>query len=121
MFGTLPAYGIYLRHIKGLTFEDVTLETSAPDLRPALDGEDVENFEIANFRAAGSGPSPLLRLRDARQVYVHGCRPLGDVSLFLTVEGHASREILLQANNLHQAVQAYTLADGAPVNAIIND
>jgi len=41
--------------------------------------------------------------------------PAGDVSLFLTVEGHASREILLQANNLHQAVQAYTLADGAPV------
>jgi hypothetical protein len=28
MFGTLPAYGIYLRHVKGLTFEDVTLDTA---------------------------------------------------------------------------------------------
>ena len=54
MFGTLPAYGIYLRHVKGLTFEDVTLETTAPDLRPALVGEDVEDLELANFRAAGA-------------------------------------------------------------------
>ncbi len=121
MFGTLPAYGIYLRHIKGLTFEDVTLETAAPDLRPALVGEDVEDLELANFRAAGSGPSPLLRLRDARQVYLHGCRPLGDPTLFLSVEGQVSREILLQANNLHRTTQAYTMAECASVDAIIND
>ena len=120
MFGTLPAYGIYLRHVKGLTFEDVTLETTAPDLRPALVGEDVEDLELFNFRAGATGPAALLRLRDARQVYLHGCRPLGDAALFLSVEGPASQEILLQANHLHRAAQAYTLAEGAPVDAIIN-
>jgi hypothetical protein len=122
MFGPLPAYGIYLRHVKGLTLEDVTLETAAPDLRPALVGEDVEDLELDNFRAAGSGPSPLLRLREACQVYLHGCRPLGDaIALFLSVEGSASREILLQANDLRRAAKVYTLAEGAPVDAILND
>jgi hypothetical protein len=118
MFGTLPAYGLYLRHVKGLTFEDVTLDTATPDLRPALVGEDVEDLELSNFRAAGTGPA-LLRLRDARQVYLHGCRPLGDVALFLSVEGDGSRGILLQTNDLRRASQACTLAEGAPDEAII--
>jgi hypothetical protein len=118
MFGTLPAYGIYLRHVKGLTFEDVTLDTAAPDLRPALVGEDVEDLELSNFRATGSGASMLLRLRGARQVYLHGCRPLDAVPLFLSVEGAASREILLQANDLRRAGRSCTLADGAPPEAI---
>jgi hypothetical protein len=119
MFGTLPAYGIYLRHVKGLTFEDITLDTATPDLRPALVGEDVEDLELSNFRAAGASPAALLRLREARQVYLHGCRPLGEVALFLSVEGTGSQGILLQANDLRRAGQVFTLAEGAPVGAII--
>jgi hypothetical protein len=120
MFGTLPAYGLYLRHVKGLIFEDVTLDTAAPDLRPALVGEDVEDLELSNFRASGTGPTALLRLRDARQVYLHGCRPLGEVALFLSVEGAGSRGILLQANDLRRAGHVCTLAEGAPGDAIMD-
>jgi hypothetical protein len=121
MFGTLPAYGMYLRHVKGLTLEDVTLDTAAADRRPALVGDDVEDLELSGFRAAGSGASALLRLRDARQVYLHGCRPLNDVPLFLSVEGAASRDILLQANDLRRAGRSCAPAEGAPPEAIIED
>jgi hypothetical protein len=119
MFGTLPAYGIYLRHVKGLIFEDVTLETAAPDLRPALFGDDVEDLELSNFRAGGTGPAALLRLGEARQVYLHGCRCLNEVALFLSMEGSGSKGILLQANDLRRASQEYRLAEGAPVGTII--
>jgi len=118
MFGTLPAYGIYLRHVKGLTFENITLDTTAPDLRPALVGEDVEDLELSNFRASGQGSETLLRLRDARQVYLHGCRPLDAVPVFLRVEGDGSTGLLLQANDLRQAAQGYILAEGASDEAI---
>jgi hypothetical protein len=118
MFGTPPAYGIYVRHVKGLTFQDVTLDTTAPDLRPALVGEDVEDLEFSGFRAAGSGASALLRLRDARGVYLHGCRPLNEVPLFLSVEGAASQGILMQANDLHRAGQDCELSSDAPAGAI---
>jgi hypothetical protein len=121
MFGTLPAYGIYLRHVKGLTFEDVTLDTAAPDLRPALVGDDVEDLELSAFRAAGSGASTLLRLRDAREVYIHGCRALNEVPLFLQVEGKGSRGILMQANDLRRARNAFALAEGAPPEALKED
>ncbi len=118
MFGTLPAYGIYLRHAKGLTLDDVTLESASPDLRPAFVADDVENLELSNFRAAGTGPKPMVRLHDARQVYLHGCRPLGKTALFLRVEGARSQGILLQANDFRQTAQVSMLADGALANAI---
>jgi hypothetical protein len=119
MFGTLPAYGIYLRHVKGLTFEDVTVDTAAPDLRPALVGEDVENVELSGFRAVGAGAEGLLRLRDAREVYIHGCRALNEVPLFLQVEGKGSRGILMQANDLRRACNAFALAEGAPADSVV--
>ena len=34
MFGTLPAYGLFVRHVKGLRLRDVELTTAAPDARP---------------------------------------------------------------------------------------
>jgi polygalacturonase len=44
-FGTkMPAYGIYLRHARGITFKDVRLTLEKPDARPAavfVDAEDV--------------------------------------------------------------------------------
>ena len=50
--------------IFGATGDGVALDTAAPDLCPALVGEDVEVLEISSFRAAGSGAPGLLRLRD---------------------------------------------------------
>ena len=60
-----------------------------------------------------------LRLCDARQVYIHGCRPLGDVGLFLSVEGAASQGILLQANDLRRAATSHAVADGAGESAVV--
>lgn len=46
MFGTLPAYGFFCRHVDGLTMSDVILEVMTPDARPALVYDDVENLTI---------------------------------------------------------------------------
>jgi polygalacturonase len=42
MFGALPAYGLYARHVRGLTLRDVRLLAETPDGRPALVTDDVE-------------------------------------------------------------------------------
>jgi hypothetical protein len=118
MFGTLPAYGAYLRHVKGLTFENVALESMTEDMRPAILAEDVEDLELANVRAGGPREGALVRLRDARDSYVHGCRALSDVASFVLVEGSASRDILLQANDLRRAREACRFGDGASEEAL---
>jgi hypothetical protein len=35
MFGRLPAYGFYFRHVRGLRLRDVEMRTVSPEARPA--------------------------------------------------------------------------------------
>jgi hypothetical protein len=46
MFGELPAYGFYARHVNGLRFSNVRLRTSNPDMRRALVFEDVKELAV---------------------------------------------------------------------------
>jgi polygalacturonase len=41
MFGALPASGLYVRHVRGLSLRNVRLRTAAPDARPPLVLDDV--------------------------------------------------------------------------------
>jgi hypothetical protein len=41
MFGDLPAWAFYLRHVQGVTFANCTTTSAAPDARPALATDDV--------------------------------------------------------------------------------
>jgi polygalacturonase len=60
-FGTLPAFGFYCRHAKGISFRNVSLSTETPDARPACVAEDVEHFTIDGLDAP-SGARALIRL-----------------------------------------------------------
>jgi polygalacturonase len=63
MFGELPAYGFYARHINGLRFSNVRLRTAKPDLRHAMVLDDVEDLAIDGLDAgfsAGAAPMPSL-------------------------------------------------------------
>jgi polygalacturonase len=42
MFGPLPAYGFFFRHVRGLRMRNVDLSTDKPDERPAMVMEDTE-------------------------------------------------------------------------------
>lgn len=46
MFGILPAYGLYCRHVEGLRLNNVQLAVTKPDARPALAFEDVEDVLV---------------------------------------------------------------------------
>jgi polygalacturonase len=53
MFGrVMPAYGLYLRHVRGVRFKDVTITTTQPDARPVTAFLDVEGLTPANFTPA---------------------------------------------------------------------
>ncbi|HZL77954.1 MAG TPA: glycoside hydrolase family 28 protein [Candidatus Limnocylindrales bacterium] len=48
--GTLPAYGIYARHVKGLELANITVNFITNDLRSAASFADVQGLEIDNFK-----------------------------------------------------------------------
>ena len=104
MFGVLPAYGLYARHVSGLTIENSRFDLADSDFRPAVVCDDVEDLELCNFRAKGNlEAESLIRLRQGRDVFVHGCRVLNEVKAFLKIEGQKSKAIMIKNNDLHKA------------------
>ncbi len=52
MFGKLPAYGFYCRHVKGIRFRGVDVSLAKPDERPAMICQDVTGLELESRRIA---------------------------------------------------------------------
>ncbi|MBI5383680.1 MAG: glycoside hydrolase family 28 protein [Verrucomicrobia bacterium] len=119
MFGTLPAYGFYCRHVKRLRFSNVRLESAAPEARPALVCDDVEDLELFRWRAEtlAKAGAPI-RFTDVRRALLHGCRGPEDGSALLRVEGKASARIKLTGNDLTDAKKAVELGNEAAAGAV---
>lgn len=59
MFGELPAYGFYLRHVGEVAFRNVRLNLAAEDFRPAFVMEDVDSCAME-----GVTPETVYRVRE---------------------------------------------------------
>jgi len=51
MFGTIPAYGFYIRHAKGITFDNVEVSFANEDARPAFVLDDVSSASFFRIKA----------------------------------------------------------------------
>jgi hypothetical protein len=55
MFGGLPAYSLYARHVDGLSISNWRTRWQLPDARPAAVFDDVSNLQVVGFEAAAAG------------------------------------------------------------------
>jgi polygalacturonase len=100
MFGTLPSYGFFCRHVKGLRLRNVHLQTSTPDYRHALLLNDVENTVIDSFDAPFARDSAaMLRLNDCRSVSIRNCRPPEGTNVFLSLTGKGTAAVSVYDNS----------------------
>jgi len=87
MFGRLPAYGLYARHVTGLSIERAEVSTLAPDARPLLVCDDVKNLWLRRVNAAASTDKfPVLWFIGIRNAHVRDCRVPVDANAFLVAE-----------------------------------
>jgi polygalacturonase len=119
MFGELPAYGFYARHINGLRFANVRLRTSKPDLRHAMVLDDVEDVAIDGFGAGFStGAAPMLNLVQVRSAIIRGCQPRAQDGTFIKLAGEATRNVTLIANDLAGVGLPAEVASDVPAGAL---
>jgi hypothetical protein len=119
MFGTLPAYGFYCRHVKNLKVRNVQLRTTEPDLRHAWVCDDVAGFWLDGLDAGCSpGAGALLRLSQVQGALIRGCILPQAVDTFLHLEGAATRDVVLLGNDLGKAKQAVQAASDVPRDAL---
>ena len=72
--GTRPAYGFFVRHVKNLSFQGVTVDFEESDQRPAWRVTDVDGLEFGGISAerAGSSAHPSLVLSNVRNFSMRG-------------------------------------------------
>lgn len=101
MFGTLPAYGFFCRHVRNLRLDGVETRFAKEDARPALVCHDVRGLDVAGCRFAARDAT--VRLRQVEGALFRGCRVDEPVGLF--VDARESKGISLIGNDLAQARQ----------------
>jgi polygalacturonase len=118
MFGTLPAYGFYIRHVRNMDMRNIHLDYAQSELRPALVCEDVTHLNLSGLRAHISPEAPsFIILRDTRRTFIQACAPLGPTGTFLTVEG-GSGPIAVANNDLTQTETIVHRGPDVPDNAV---
>ena len=98
MFGELPAYGLYLRHVRGLTMRHVQVSFSGQDYRSAIVCDDVGQLAINDLQARSLPESAAtLCLKDVRGALLTGIAVPPSTNMLLQVEGR-SRDVQLSFN-----------------------
>lgn len=64
MFGIIPAYGFYVRHARGITFDNVSVSFEKEDARPAFMLDNVRGVEFFRTNALLSGGAKMFVLKN---------------------------------------------------------
>ncbi|GAB3149114.1 glycoside hydrolase family 28 protein [Amycolatopsis stemonae] len=78
MFGTLPAYGFFFRHARGISLDNVDVHFGAQDTRPAFVVRDVADLDVHHCRADKVEGTPTFVLDGVDDFRVSDGRPVPD-------------------------------------------
>ncbi len=81
MFGPMPAYGFYFRHIKGLQVSNVEVRTVKADARPGFILDDVEHADFIHVKAPASPAGRVFSLENVEDFNVYLSRPVPETHL----------------------------------------
>ncbi len=68
MFGELPAWGFYVRHVNGLNLINIKVKIKKPDYRPAFVFDDVQKLNLEGIEIKGDKKKNRIVYRDTKKV-----------------------------------------------------
>jgi hypothetical protein len=77
----LPAYGFFIRHVKGLQMNDVQVSYLKDDARPAFWMNDVKGVEFYRLRAQRGANMPTFVLKNVEDFGLLQSWPLSDTRI----------------------------------------
>jgi hypothetical protein len=119
MFGVLPAYGLYCRHVKDISLRNVVLGFDKTDERPAVVCDDVHGLEVfgGDFSSLSDG-EPAVRVTDVKDAFVHGCHLRRAIKTYMQVTGERTERISLIGNDFTRAQKALDAGPEVPRGAV---
>jgi len=120
IFGySIPAYGMYVRHVKNLVMENFSFNLLKPDARPAVVMDDCHHIRLRNFDADPPGnDQALIRIMESTDITVSGYQSVQPISNFLRLEGESCADIKLTGNDFSRVEKIINYRNGADESAI---
>jgi polygalacturonase len=119
MLGPMPAYGFYARNSRGLTLQNVRLQVSSPELRPAIIFDHVEDVAVNGLSVqANPTAESALRFINSKQILLTAPRLLTPASAFLQLEGPENENVKIDGGDLSKATKPLVFKDGATQKAV---
>lgn len=118
MFGALPAYGFYCRHVDGLTLRDVAVRFAKPDQRPALVFDDVRNLAVSGLRAQGTGGTrATIAMKAVSRALISECVAPADAPVFTWIDEGCER-ISVIGNDFSETARPFVFAGSSLVGCL---
>jgi hypothetical protein len=81
MFGEIPAYGFFIRHVRGIELSNVEVSYLKEDLRPAFILWEVRGAAFLHVNAQHAPDVPTFVLKNIEDFSLHQCKGLADTRL----------------------------------------
>lgn len=120
MFGRLPAYGLYARHVRGLRLVDVSFTSREVQQTPAVLCDQVKDLEIASLQAdAPCENASILSLDEVQTAWLREIQVKLPAQTFLHVSGSTSSGILVSQCDLRKAKQPVSATASFPLAELV--
>lgn len=79
--GILPTYGLFISHARGVTIDNVIMETINEDKRPPIVLMDVEDIKLSNMKVDKADEVPYIVMKGVKNVEVENFQGMKDKSM----------------------------------------
>ena len=81
MFGEIPAYGFFIRHVRGLEMNDVEVTFLKEDARAPFNISDAKEVDLRHIKAQHAPLVPSFVLKDVEEFSIQQSWPLSDLRI----------------------------------------
>lgn len=100
-FGTLPSYGMYIRHVKGLNMKNVTMTLRDHDDRQAIVLDDVQDSRFEDIKVdIKVEAQAAVTMKDIKNIQVKNLTTKGEIDQIIEVTGQSSSVSLKKIKQL---------------------
>ena len=81
MFGDIPTYGFFIRHVNSIELNNVEVSYMKDDLRPPFFLNDVKGADLFHVKAQLAREVPTFVLKNVEALSIHQCPTVPDTKL----------------------------------------
>jgi hypothetical protein len=78
---SMPSQGFYIRHVKGIQFDNIEIKAEKEDQRPEFVLDDVQGADFFRIKGSRAPGVPVFALHDVSDFDVHMCAGVPDTQL----------------------------------------